>query len=316
MTNAGQVTPNTFVRAETDRMFHDLAAVAGGVNVVAHNRVPTPLDAQTVVRMNRDTLYSWAIVDRAAGATITVPDGGERYLSVMVVDNDHHVEQVIHAAGDHELAPAGGDGRYVLVAMRTLADANDPADVAAANAVQDGLAVTAGSAAPFEPPPWDAESLAAVRDAVNALGATLPSLEGAFGARGEVDPIRHLIGTAVGWGGLPDAEARYDLHVPNLPVGEYRFAIGDVPVDGFWSISLYDRDGYFQASDVGACSVNSLTAEREADGSVIVHLGGCGDGRPNCLHLMDGWNYLVRLYRPRPEVLDGSWTFPEPEPIG
>ena len=25
---------------------------------------------------------------------------------------------------------------------------------------------------------------------------------------------------------------------------------------------------------------------------------------------MDGWNYTVRLYRPRPEVLDGSWTFP------
>ena len=25
---------------------------------------------------------------------------------------------------------------------------------------------------------------------------------------------------------------------------------------------------------------------------------------------MDGWNYAVRLYRPRPEILDGSWTFP------
>jgi hypothetical protein len=43
---------------------------------------------------------------------------------------------------------------------------------------------------------------------------------------------------------------------------------------------------------------------------VTVHFGGCADGRPNCLPITDGWNYTVRLYRPRPEVLDGSWTFP------
>ena len=30
--------------------------------------------------------------------------------------------------------------------------------------------------------------------------------------------------------------------------------------------------------------------------------------------IMDGWNSLVRLYRPRPEVLDGTWTFPSVAP--
>jgi hypothetical protein len=25
--------------------------------------------------------------------------------------------------------------------------------------------------------------------------------------------------------------------------------------------------------------------------------------------------HLVRLYRPRPEILDGSWTFPEPQAV-
>ena len=30
---------------------------------------------------------------------------------------------------------------------------------------------------------------------------------------------------------------------------------------------------------------------------------------------MDGWNYAIRLYRPRPEVLDGSWVPPVPEPV-
>jgi hypothetical protein len=32
--------------------------------------------------------------------------------------------------------------------------------------------------------------------------------------------------------------------------------------------------------------------------------------RPNCLPIMDGWNYIVRLYRPRSEILDGTWSFP------
>jgi hypothetical protein len=51
------------------------------------------------------------------------------------------------------------------------------------------------------------------------------------------------------------------------------------------------------------------------DGSVTVHFGGCTDDRPNCIPIMEGWNYTVRLYRPRAEVLDGSWAFPSIEPV-
>ena len=75
-----------------------------------------------------------------------------------------------------------------------------------------------------------------------------------------------------------------------------------------------DEPRHFEPNDRGAYSVNSITATPNDDGSVTVHFGGCGDGRPNCLPIMGGWNYLVRLYRPRAETLTGSWTFPTPVP--
>jgi len=28
-----------------------------------------------------------------------------------------------------------------------------------------------------------------------------------------------------------------------------------------------------------------------------------------------GWNYIARMYQPRKEILDGSWTFPEVKPV-
>lgn len=309
------VTVDNFVRAESNRMMAALQTGAGGVNRWQHTRVPTPLDQQPVVRMNRDTLYSFAVVDLAGDAVVTVPDSGGRYATVMVVNQDHDINEVIRTPGDHVLSQATHGTRYVLLAMRVLSDPNDPADVAAANAVQDGLALTATSAEPLTMPDYDPASFDAVREALLALGRTVSGTEHMFGTKDEVDPVRHLIGTAIGWGGLPVHEAFYLTVEPRLPVGEYRIVVRDVPIDAFWSISLYNAEGFFEESDEGGCSVNQLTATPEPDGSVIVHLGGCGDGRPNCLRLMEGWNYTVRLYQPRPEVLDGTWTFPAAEPV-
>jgi hypothetical protein len=89
--------------------------------------------------------------------------------------------------------------------------------------------------------------------------------------------------------------------------------VKNVPVDGFWSISVYNADGYFAPNERNAYSVNNLTANPNADGSLTVSFGS-DPSQPNLLPIMDGWNYVVRLYRPRPEALDGSWTFPAVQP--
>ena len=89
------VNVDNFARAESDRMLSDLAGAAGGVNRWTHVRRPTPIGGQTVIRMNRDTLYSFAVVDLSEPATVTLPDAGDRYLSVMVVNQDHYINTMV-----------------------------------------------------------------------------------------------------------------------------------------------------------------------------------------------------------------------------
>src|SRR5688572_12883935 len=113
-----KVNVDNFVRAETARMLADIQATAGGVNRFRHNREPAPIEEQTVIRLNRDTFYSFAVVDLAEGGRLTVPDAGERYVSVMVVNEDHLINQVLHGAGTFELSADGAGSRYALLAVR------------------------------------------------------------------------------------------------------------------------------------------------------------------------------------------------------
>ena len=306
-----KVNADTFVQAETHRMMAGLQRDAGGVNKFSHNREPSPVDKQTVIRMNRDTLYSFAVVDISAGATLTVPEAGERYLSVMVVNEDHYINEVFHEAGRYDLTVEEFGSSYVAIAARTLVDPLDPDDLATVAAIQDQFLIQAAAERPFELPDYDTESLDRTRKALQGLAGDLTSFTAMFGRRENVDAVHHLIGTAAGWGGLPDAEATYVGVFPNLPVGEYELTVGDdVPVDGFWSISVYNAEGYFEPNELGHYSVNDTTAARNDDGTVTVRFGGCGPGVQNCIPVTEGWSYLVRLYRPRPEVLDGTWHFP------
>ena len=304
------VNVDNFARAETDRMMHDLQRDAGGVNRFLHNRAPADVSKQTVIRLNRDTLYSFAVVDISAGATLTLPDAAGRYLSAMVVNQDHYIDAIFHDAGEYELTVEQFGTPYVVVAVRTLVDPADADDIAAVARLQDQLALEARSARPFELPDYDQTSLDETRSALLALARNLTGFDRMFGARDEVDPVRHLIGTAAGWGGLPSSEASYIGVDPRLPVAQYELTVGDVPVDGFWSISVYNAQGFFEPNDRGAYTVNNITGVRDDDGSVTVRFGDWPEGTPNAIPITEGWNYLVRLYRPRAEVLDGSWSFP------
>lgn len=185
------------------------------------------------------------------------------------------------------------------------------------HALQDAIKVSQSSVGRFEVPAWDAASQKKVRDALSVLGSTVPDSKHMFGTKEQTEPVRHLIGSAIAWGGNPSAEATYLNVTPEQNDGNtvHRLTVKDVPVDGFWSINVYNAQGYFELNPQNAYSVNNIIAAKGTDGSVTVQFGGCDGKIPNCLPITPGWNYIVRLYRPRPEVLSGEWTFPEARPI-
>jgi hypothetical protein len=90
--------------------------------------------------------------------------------------------------------------------------------------------------------------------------------------------------------------------------------VKDATVDGFWSMTIHNRDGFMEGNPYDADSINNVPAV--ADGSVGINLAPDGEGLTNHLYLMDGWNYAFRLGRPRPSVVDGTWSLPEIQPVG
>jgi len=209
------VSADNFNRAESDMYFAGNVK-NGGFGKFNHNREVMPIDKQAVIRANRDTLYSAAVFDLDAGpVTITMPDAGKRFMSMMVIDEDQYVPFVFYGAGAHTFTKEQVGTRYVLVGIRTFADPSNPKDLEQVHSLQDAIKVSQANSGSFETPNWDPVSQKKVRDALLVLAATLPDTKRMFGARDQVDPVRHLIGTATGWGGNPEKDAIYLTVVPS-----------------------------------------------------------------------------------------------------
>ncbi len=310
------VNADNFNRAESDMFFTEVVS-EGGFSKFEHHREVMPVERQLVQRASRDTLYSVAVFDLDAGpVTVTLPDPGNRFMSLSVIDEEQYAVSVSYGAGTHRFTKDQVGTRYVMMSVRIMVDATNPDDIRQVHALQDAIKTRQSAPGRFEVPHWDRESQRKVREALLVLAQTVPDSRRMFGARVQVDPIRHLIGTAMGWGRNPERAVLYLSVTPRKNDGEtvYRLTVRDVPVDGFWSISVYNERGYFEPNIHNVYSINSITAKKSKDGSIVVQFGGFNSKRPNCIPVPHNWNYMVRLYRPRPEVLTGDWSFPAAEP--
>ena len=311
------VTADNFNRAESDMHFADVVD-EGGFARFEHHRNVMPIERQLVRRGSRDTLTSVAVFDLDAGpVTVTMPDPGHRFMSLSVIDEEQFAVSVSYGAGTHRFARDQIGTRYVMMVVRTMVEPADPHDLAHARALQDAIKTKQPNPGRFEVPHWDRDSQRKIREALLVLAQSVPDSRRMFGPRVHVDPVRHLIGTAMGWGRNPERDVLYLVVAPPRNDGEtlHQLTLRDVPVDGFWSISVYNERGYFEPNVHNVYSANSVTAKKSKDGSVVVHFGGFSAKRTNSIPIPRNWNYMVRLYRPRAAVLNGQWTFPSCEPI-
>jgi hypothetical protein len=306
------VTPDTYIRAETDIAFDDFQKRSGGqINTNAFVRAPTPLDDQPVIRMNRDTLYGSAVVDTNGGATITLPEAKDgRYISVLVIDNDHYAPAVFYKPGTYDLP---NDTRYVALLYRVqMLDYSNPADVAAANAVQDQFVLTASNAVPFPAPQWDVESMLTLRSEYEVEFKKFAQFDPEWmGPRGEVnDNTRHLA-AAGAWGLFPSKDAVYINYAGPTDASKCYAATYETPeTEAFWSITVYGEDG-FMKSDVNV--INDRNVTPNDDGTFTAYFGSiaaCG-AQKNRVDITDGWNFLMRIYRPGAGILAGEYKLPE-----
>jgi hypothetical protein len=309
-----KVTPEAYIRAESDRQFGLIVRMAGGVNQLYHFRHPTPLDKQNIVRMNRDTLYSMGIVDTSKGATITVPViPTDRYASVYLVDNDHYCPFVIYDSGIHELPR---DTQYLGIGVRIqVFNPTDTDELALVNKLQDQFIIQSNSADPLPEFNWDIQSLIELTVQYEKDSAQYSSWQGMMGPRGKVDEQTRHIAAAAAWGLFPEWDATYLNYSDGQDYRICHKATYQVPEnEAFWSITVYGSDGFMKSDNN---IVNSSNVKLNADGTFTVYFGSvetCGNVA-NRLDTTEGWNFLMRIYRPGKSVLEGAYKLPVARPI-
>ncbi|WP_454440605.1 DUF1254 domain-containing protein [Vibrio bathopelagicus] len=312
-----EITYDNYEVMESHEAISRIANLVGD-NSFFHFRAVTPLDNQTVVRMNQDTLYSGFVTDLSKGGEVTIPDLGDRYISVMVVLGDHYINQVFTSAGTHKI-DADPEQTHGMIVVRTEVDANNPEDIKDVHRIQDGLIVESNSKTPYIQPQYDHDELLKWRAMFDEVSSRIGSLNDMQGARGEINPLMHRLGTATGWGLLPDASAQYVGYTHDGGSTECSVATYDIPPfyndetrNGFFSITMYGSEGWMMNEKA---ILNKNNIQFNSDSTFTVHFGDCDgvSGVKNHLPVTEGWNFLVRVYEPKLDLME-SYSLPSAIP--
>jgi hypothetical protein len=310
------VTDENYGQAESEIIFADnvgkIAAATGtnGVGVWMHLRQGADPKDRAIMRINFDTVYSSVILDLTEPATLTMPETDGRYQSAWIITDEHYNPMAFVEPGTYTLTQENVGRRHAVIAMRTQVNVMDPDDLAVVHEIQDQLQVEQADRGSYTPSyNWDMEEILAMRVKYQQISQEegLTS-EVMFGKKGEVPLKEHNAGTAMGWGGLTAERAVY----PGIfaeSTEPQTLTLKDVPAGAFWSVTVYDAEGYPQGDSY---NINSAFAIASEDGSYTIHFGG-DEGAVNYMDVFEGWNIALRIYEPTEAYFNGEWVMPELE---
>lgn len=289
------VTPDNFPQAYTSMRFGAIIEKAGGINKFFEMPVPSSIpEEQFVVRMNRDTFYSTAIVDMSSGSVfVTIPET-KKYVSLQVVDENHETQRMIYGSGRHRITAKTG---HAFVIVRALEDA-----------ARRNLVIEAGSAKPFVEKKWEMESFHAVDKAGNLDFGDGYDQSKAYGnIESGQTPYMNYVGAAGGWGGAMVEDNIYQTSSYFDTDGCYEMTFVDPKDKDFWSATVYNADGRMFNDKANISSETNPV--KNADGTYTLHFG-C-EGQPNNIPIAEGnktgkFIVLMRHYGPSKKVSKGK----------
>jgi hypothetical protein len=308
------VTDENYGLAETQGIMQSyvkkIAAATNtdGVGVWMHNKKAANPKDRDIMRKNYDTMYSWIVLDLSTPATLIMNDTGGRYQTMWVISEEHYNPFAFIKPGEYLLTKENVGSDYAIVVVRTQVNVTDPEDVLAANKIQETLEIKQEKKGNYVAShQWDMESLKAIRTKYQEIAKNEKiSPDTYFGKKGEVPLKNHNCGTAVGWGGFTKDQAAYVDYYPTSDAAQ-TLTLKDVPAKAFWSITVYDDKGFAVTETY---NINSQFAKTEKDGSVIINFGGDAT-QENYMETFEGWTFILRMYLPKDNYLDGSWVRPE-----
>jgi hypothetical protein len=299
------VTRENYPTVETSRQFVIQIKNAGGINKLNKFDGIAKVDNQPIIRLNQDTAYTMGVVDVSKGATVTIPDAGDRFISVTFIDSDHYVYAAKYGAGTYDFPQ---DTDYIYVNVRIGSETASAEEDAIIAKLQDKIVVKANSAIPFTPINYDEASFEATHKLL--LGEFMTGKHDPktmFNVKGTVNEEARQVGSAIGWGGGQMVDNIWTMY-PDSKDFSCQSTTFENPKNegGFWSITVYNKDGFLFAKN----NINSYRAELNDGGTYTVRFG-C-EGQANNIDTKTGndtgtWNAILRAYRPSKLVQSGKW---------
>jgi hypothetical protein len=297
------VTKENYPAVETSRQFEIQIKQAGGVNKLNRWDGIAKIENQPIIRLNQDTVYTMGVVDVSGGATVTLPQTGDRFISVQYVDADHYIYPSEYGAGTYDI-PQNTD--YVYVLIRIGSESGNAEEDSIIADLQKKIIINANSARPYTAIKYDQASYENTHKYLLAEFATGKyDPKTMFNVKGVVDEAARQVGAAIGWGGGQVVDNQWSMR-PDSKDFSCQSTTFDDPKNagGFWSITVYNKEGFLFAKS----NMNSYKAAANSDGTFTVRFG-C-DGQDNNIDIKNdtgSWNAIMRAYRPSELVQSGKW---------